>query len=169
MTDATFENFYKINCIKHLLLVSFTFLNNIRFIKKHCMQKIHFSDGYLPSMTEEYMNPKHIEYFRRKLLLWKEKLLKETQTVINSLKEEKSNCPDVIDKASAELEAASASLIQIRHYNLINKIDRAIKRIRDNTYGYCEDTGEEIGLGRLEARPIATLCLAAQERHEKHK
>jgi DnaK suppressor protein len=133
------------------------------------MQNTHFSQGYHPSTEEEYMNSKHIEYFRDKLLSRKEKILKESQSAIKALKEEKSSGPDLIDRASDELEAASVSLIQRRQYNIITTIDRALKRIRENSYGYCEDTGEEIGLGRLEARPEATLCVSAQERHEKHK
>jgi DnaK suppressor protein len=133
------------------------------------MTKMLLEKDYVPSEKEQYMNPKHLEYFKQKLLVWKEELIGEAQATMNHLKEDTLNEPDPIDKASAEIETASELRTRDRYRKLINKIDHALRRIEDKTYGYCEDTGEEIGLKRLEARPVATLCIEAQERHEKQE
>ena len=131
--------------------------------------KIEIEEGYVPSEKEEYMNPKHIEFFKRKLLAWKLELIDEAQETLDHLKEEKLNEPDPTDRAMAEIETASELRSRDRYRKLITKIDHALERIEDGTYGYCEETGEPIGLKRLEARPVATLSIEAQERHEKHK
>jgi DnaK suppressor protein len=133
------------------------------------MKKVVLEPNYVPSEKEEYMNPKQLEYFKRRLLSWKDELAREAQATIDHLKEETLNEPDLIDKASAEIETASELRTRDRYRKLINKIDHALRRIENKTYGYCEDTGEEIGLRRLEARPVATLCIDAQERHEKQE
>ena len=133
------------------------------------MTEASLNNSYIPSTKEEYMNPKQLEYFKSKLLMWKEELIQEAQETMTHLKEEKLNEPDIIDKASAEIETASELRTRDRYRKLINKIDHALKRVDSKTYGYCEDTGEPIGLKRIEARPVATLCIEAQERHEKNE
>ncbi len=131
--------------------------------------KLELEANYEPSEKEEYMNPKHLEFFKRKLLEWKYELLKEAQETLNHLKEDKLNEPDPTDRAIAEIEAASELRSRDRYRKLIVKIDHALKRIENGTYGYCEETGEPIGLKRLRARPVATLSIEAKEKHEKHK
>lgn len=125
--------------------------------------------GYKPSEDEEYMCDLHLEYFRQKLLLWKSELLKDFVETLHHLQEETHNEPDVADRASAETDRAIELRARDRGRKLINKIDDALMRIDDRTYGYCEETGDVITLPRLEARPIATLSLEAQERHEKEE
>lgn len=125
------------------------------------------SKTYQPSENEKYMNPKQLEYFRQKLLAWREELLKESQETINNLKEENWREPDLSDRASLETEAGVELRTRNRYLKLIGKIDAALKRIDDGNYGYCEETGEPIGIKRLEARPIATMTIEAQERHER--
>jgi DnaK suppressor protein len=122
-----------------------------------------------PSEKEEYMNEKHLEYFQNKLLRWKEDLIRGSKEAIDQLQESNLNEPDPMDKASAELETSSVLRTRDRFRKLIDKIDYALKRIEDKTYGYCEETGDPIGLLRLEARPVATLSIAAQERREKYE
>lgn len=124
-------------------------------------------EGYHPSEKEEYMNPKHLEYFRQKLQDWKKELLAESRETMEHLKEENWREPDISDRASLETEAELELKTRNRYFKLINKIDQALRRIDDGSYGYCEETGEPIGIRRLEARPVATLCIEAQERHEK--
>ena len=131
------------------------------------MTKIVIDTNYVPSEQEEYMNPKQLEYFKNKLLAWKEQLIKEARETMNHLKEEKLNESDVIDKAAAEIETASELRTRDRYRKLVTKIDHALERIANGTYGYCEETGDPIGIKRLEARPVATLCIDAQERHER--
>ena len=111
---------------------------------------------YVPSPDEEYMNDLQVEYFRQKLLAWKKSLLNQSQDTLEDLRQGGLNQPDDIDRASKD-----------RARKLISKINDALKRIEDGTYGYCEETGEPIGLERLEARPVATLSIEAQERHER--
>ena len=123
--------------------------------------------GYKPSESESYMNAKQLEYFRQKLLAWREELLHESQETIEHLKEEDWHEADLSDRASKEAEAGIELRTRNRYLKLIGKIDAALQRIEDGSYGYCEETGEPIGLKRLEARPIATLTIEAQERHEK--
>ncbi len=128
---------------------------------------IELPEGYKPSPDEEYMSPQQLEYFRRKLLDWRAELLQESENTINHLKEENWQEPDINDRATLETDAALELRTRDRYRKLINKIDAALARIADGSYGYCEETGEEIGLARLEARPIATLTIEAQEKHER--
>ena len=126
------------------------------------------SQNYKPSKKEKFMNAKMKEYFRLKLLDWKNGLLKESsQTLANLQNEENTAKPDLTDRATEEIERSIELRTRDRERKLINKIDAALKRIDDGSYGYCEETGEPIGLKRLEARPVATLSLEAQEMHEK--
>jgi len=122
---------------------------------------------YEPSESEKYMNAKQREYFRQKLLAWRSDLLAESQETISNLKEENWREPDLSDRASLETEAGVELRTRNRYLKLIGKIDAALKRIEDGTYGYCEETGEPIGVKRLMARPVATMTIEAQERHEK--
>lgn len=125
------------------------------------------ASNYKPSEKEEYMNQNQLEYFRQKLLAWRSELLTESQETIQNLKEENWQEPDLSDRASLETEAGVELRTRNRYLKLIGKIDSALKRIEDGTYGYCEETGEPIAIKRLEARPIATMTIEAQERHEK--
>ena len=126
------------------------------------------SKNYRPTEKEKFMNSKMKKYFHLKLLDWKNELLKESsQTLANLQKEENTAKPDITDRASEEIERSFELRTRDRERKLINKIEAAIKKIEDGSYGYCEETGEPIGLKRLEARPVATLSLEAQEMHEK--
>lgn len=123
---------------------------------------------YRPTEKEPFMNPKQQEYFRRKLLNWRVELLKESEETLETLQQEGgAQEPDLADRASTEMERSLELRTRDRARKLISKIDAAIKRIEEGTYGYCEETGEPISLKRLEARPIATLSIEAQERHER--
>jgi DnaK suppressor protein len=122
---------------------------------------------YRPSDDEEFMNPLQVEYFRRKLLRWRSELLKEADDTLASLQNGGLQEPDLTDRASAETDRALELRTRDRARKLIGKIDAALERIENGTYGYCEETGEPISLRRLEARPIATLSIEAQERHER--
>jgi DnaK suppressor protein len=128
---------------------------------------IELPEGYKPSDKEEYMNPLQLEYFRRKLLVWREDLLLESQDTLNHLREENWQEPDITDRATLETDAALELRTRDRYRKLIGKIDAALNRIAEGTYGFCEESGEEIGIKRLEARPIATLSIEAQEKHER--
>jgi len=124
--------------------------------------------NYKPTKKERFMNSKMKEYFRLKLIKWKKELLKESSQTINKLqKEENSAKPDLTDRAAEEIERTFELRTRDRERKLINKIDAAIKRIENGSYGYCDETGEPISLKRLEARPVATLSLEAQEMHER--
>lgn len=122
---------------------------------------------YVPSPDEEYMNDLQVEYFRQKLLAWKKSLLNQSQDTLEDLRQGGLNQPDDIDRASMETDKALDLRTKDRARKLISKINDALKRIEDGTYGYCEETGEPIGLERLETRPVATLSIEAQERHER--
>lgn len=122
--------------------------------------------GYKPSVKEEYMNPKHLEYFRRKLQSWREDLVEESKQTIENLRDEVRDVGDEAERATRETENSLELRTRDRYRKLISKIDKALKRIEEGTYGFCEETDEDIGLDRLDARPIATLCLDAQERWE---
>lgn len=123
---------------------------------------------YKPSQDEEFMNPLMKEYFRQKLIAWREDLLKgSSETIANTLQSTELQKPDLADRASAETDHALELRTRDRERKLINKINKALQRINDDEYGYCEETGEPISVGRLDARPIATLSLEAQERHER--
>jgi DnaK suppressor protein len=124
---------------------------------------------YRPSDREPFMNERQREYFRNKLLVWKEDILKEAQETLQHLQDENQNHPDLADRASSETDRAIELRARDRQRKLIAKIDAALQRIEDGTYGYCEETGEPISLRRLEARPIATLSIEAQERHERRE
>ena len=122
---------------------------------------------YRPSDDEPFMNPVMKEYFRQKLLSWRAELLSESTETLHSLQEGGLQEPDIADRASAETERSLELRTRDRERKLIAKIDAALERLEDDSYGYCEDTGEPIGVRRLDARPIATLSLEAQERHER--
>ena len=126
-------------------------------------------EGYRPTDSEPFMNERQLEYFRRKLLNWKEDILKESRETLGHLQTETENHPDLADRASSETDRALELRTRDRQRKLISKIEEAIRRIEDGSYGYCEETGEPITLARLEARPIATLSLEAQERHERRE
>jgi DnaK suppressor protein len=125
--------------------------------------------NYRPSEKEPFMNDRQKEYFRQKLLAWKDEILRESKLTLQALQEENVNHPDLADRASSETDRAIELRARDRQRKLISKIDAALQRIEDNSYGYCEETGEPISLKRLEARPIATLSVEAQERHEKRE
>jgi DnaK suppressor protein len=122
--------------------------------------------GYKPSPVEEYMNPKQIEYFRQKLTNWRDELVEESRETISNLQTEVRDVGDEAERATRETENSLELRTRDRYRKLIKKINKTLARVDDGEYGYCEETGEEIGLKRLEARPIATLCLDAQERWE---
>lgn len=131
------------------------------------MSIITLSPDYKPSTKEDYMNPKQLEYFRQKLVNWRAELVKESSETLQDLKETSLNEPDMNDRASNEADQSLELRTRDRMRKLIKKINQALDRIENGTYGYCEETGEPIGLGRLEARPVATLSIEAQERHER--
>jgi DnaK suppressor protein len=131
-------------------------------------EKIDLSN-YVPSEEEEFMNANQRAYFRAKLIAWKNDILREARETLDHLAEESANHPDLADRASSETDRAIELRARDRQRKLISKIDAALQRIEDGTYGYCEETGEPIGLKRLDARPIATLSIEAQERHERRE
>ena len=124
---------------------------------------------YRPSADEEFMGERQVSYFREKLVAWKESLLREGQDTLAPLQNEPLREPDVTDRASSETDWSIELRTRDRQRKLISKIDAALRRIEDGEYGYCEVTGEPISLGRLEARPIATMTLEAQEKHERQE
>ena len=126
-------------------------------------------EGYKPSESEAFMNERQRDYFRRKLLKWKEEILRESRETLAALQTENENHPDIADRASSETDRAIELRARDRQRKLISKIDSALARIEDGTYGYCEETGEPIAIKRLDARPIATLSIEAQERHERRE
>ena len=123
--------------------------------------------NYKPTQKEKFMNAKMKEYFRQKLLSWKKDLLKESYQTLNNLQNENEAKPDITDRASEEIDRSFELRTRDRERKLINKIDAALQRIEDGSYGYCDETGDPISIKRLEARPVATLSLEAQEMHEK--
>lgn len=125
--------------------------------------------NYRPSEDEEFMNERQLEYFKQKLLNWKEDILRESRETLVHLQAETENHPDLADRATSETDRALELRTRDRQRKLISKIDEALRRIEDGSYGYCEETGEPIGVARLDARPIATLSLEAQERHERRE
>lgn len=126
-------------------------------------------EAYKPSEDEEFMNPRQLDYFRAKLVTWKNEILSESKETLVNLQKESQNHPDVADRASSETDRSIELRARDRQRKLIAKIDSALARMDDGSYGYCEETGDPIGVGRLDARPIATLSLEAQERHEKRE
>lgn len=133
------------------------------------MNVISLPPDYKPTDKEEYMSAMQLEYFRHKLLEWKEEILRESKETLHHMQEESLQQPDITDRASLETDYALELRTRDRQRKLISKINQAIERIENGEYGYCEETGQPIGLARLEARPIATLSLEAQERHEKYE
>ena len=130
-------------------------------------KRMSLPSDYKPSEAETYMNPQQLEYFRNKLLKWREELQKESVETLHHMQEESLNEPDVNDRASTETDRSLELRTRDRERKLILKINQALDRIENKTYGYCEETGVPIGIARLDARPIATLCLEAQELHER--
>ena len=124
---------------------------------------------YRPSEDEPFMNERQVEYFKQKLLNWKEEILRESRETVTHLQAETENHPDLADRASSETDRALELRTRDRQRKLIAKSDDALRRIEEGVYGFCEETGEPIGLARLEARPIATLSVEAQERHERRE
>ena len=124
---------------------------------------------YRPSDKEPFMNERQRDYFRQRLLAWREEILKEARDTLQHLQDENQNHPDLADRASSETDRAIELRARDRQRKLIAKIDAALARLDDGSYGYCEETGEPISLKRLEARPIATLSVEAQERHERRE
>ncbi|MBB34584.1 MAG: RNA polymerase-binding protein DksA [Hirschia sp.] len=122
---------------------------------------------YTPSEDEEYMNERQLEYFRQKLIDWKQDILDGSKSTIETMQTETEQQADFVDRASSEADRALELRTRDRQRKLISKIDAALRRIQEGEYGYCEHTGEPIGVRRLEARPTATLCLEAQEKHER--
>ena len=129
--------------------------------------EIQLPPDYKPSVDEEFMNPHQAEYFRQKLQRWRSELLDEANQTIANLSTESLHRPDQMDRAQIESNAALDLRTRDRERKLLQKIESALRRIEDGSYGYCEDTGEPINLSRLEARPIASLSLHAQELHER--
>jgi DnaK suppressor protein len=127
------------------------------------------TDGYKPSEDEAFMNERQKEYFRRKLLAWREGILAESRETLAALQSESENHPDIADRASSETDRAIELRARDRQRKLIAKIESALARIEDGSYGYCIETGDPISLRRLDARPIATLSVEAQERHERRE
>ena len=126
-------------------------------------------DDYSPAEDEPFMNERQTEYFRRKLLAWKEELLDESRHTLEGLQDNTRNIPDIADRASEETDRALELRTRDRSRKLVGKIEQALRRIDEGEYGYCSETGEPISLKRLDARPIATLSLEAQERHERRE
>ena len=126
-----------------------------------------FQAEYRPSEGEPFMSPRQLEYFRQKLLVWKHSILEESRGTIEHMQADTRNLPDIADRASEETDRALELRTRDRQRKVVAKIDAALRRIDDGTFGYCEATGEPISLKRLDARPIATLSLEAQERHER--
>ncbi|MFN3834572.1 MAG: RNA polymerase-binding protein DksA [Glycocaulis sp.] len=128
---------------------------------------IELPEGYRPSEDEEFMNARQKEYFRRKLMAWRDEILRESRTTLYALQEDIGALPDLADRASTETDRSLELRARDRQRKLIAKIESALRRIEEDTYGYCDETGEPISLARLDARPVATLSLEAQERHER--
>mgnify|MGYP002622223799 CR=1 FL=1 len=129
--------------------------------------EVFLPDDYRPADDEPFMNERQLEYFRRKLLMWKADLMDDSKSTISELQNSTRNIPDIADRASEETDRALELRTRDRQRKLVAKIDAALRRIENGEYGYCEETGEPISLKRLDARPIATLSLEAQERHER--
>ena len=127
------------------------------------------ADDYVPSEDEEFMNDKQKEYFKNKLTAWKADIIRESQGTLDTLQDQSGKMPDAADRASSETDRSIELRARDRQRKLISKIDSALRRIQQGEYGYCEETGERISIKRLDARPIATLSIEAQERHERRE
>ena len=141
---------------KYLLINRFDLINMVKKTK-----------NYKPTQKEKFMNAKMKEYFKQKLINWKNELLRESSQTLSNLQNENEAKPDITDRASEEIDRSFELRTRDRERKLINKIDAALQRIEDGSYGYCDETGDPISIKRLEARPVATLSLEAQEMHEK--
>ena len=130
---------------------------------------VKISKTYIPKQTEKYMCAKHLAFFKKKLLDWKKEIIKSNSKIFYVNEDQEISSPDIVDQASSQTEKTIEMRTINRQRKLLTKIDKAIKRIEDDTYGYCEETGEPIGVKRLIARPIATLSIEAQEKHEKNE
>ena len=131
--------------------------------------EVFLPDDYRPAEDEPFMNERQTEYFRRKLLMWKSEIMEDSRDTISGMKDQTRNIPDIADRASEETDRALELRTRDRERKLVSKIDAALRRIDEGEYGYCEVTGEPISLKRLDARPIATMSLEAQERHERRE
>ncbi|ARE38914.1 C4-type zinc finger protein, DksA/TraR family [Rhodovulum sp. P5] len=131
--------------------------------------EVFLPEDYRPAEDEPFMNERQLEYFRRKLIAWKDDILSESRETLEGLQDSTRNIPDIADRASEETDRALELRTRDRQRKLVAKIDSALRRIENGEYGYCEETGEPISLKRLDARPIATLSLEAQERHERRE
>ena len=127
------------------------------------------ADDYRPAEDEPFMNERQLEYFRRKLVVWKQELMDQSAETVEALQDSGRNVPDIADRASEETDRALELRTRDRQRKLVSKIDAALRRIENGEYGYCEVSGEQISLKRLDARPIATMTLEAQERHERRE
>ena len=136
-------------------------------ISQFFLNKTKLPKNYKPTQKEKFMNAKMKEYFRLKLINWKSELLKESSQTLSNLQSENEAKPDITDRASEEIDRSFELRTRDRERKLINKIEAALQRINDGSYGYCDETGDPISIKRLEARPVATLSLEAQEMHEK--
>jgi DnaK suppressor protein len=133
------------------------------------MSDVNISSNYRPSEKEKFMGPKQQEFFRRQLLGWRDDIVRDAKDTIQNLQEDDGQAPDIADRATTESERSIELRTRDRQRKLVAKIDSALERIEDGSYGFCDDTGEPIGLKRLVARPIATLSIEAQERHERRE
>ncbi len=131
--------------------------------------EVFMDDDYRPAEDEPFMNDRQLDYFRRKLLAWKSEIMEDSRDTVAGMKDQTRNIPDVADRASEETDRALELRTRDRERKLVSKIDAALRRIDDGEYGYCDITGEPISLKRLDARPIATMSLEAQERHERRE
>ena len=131
--------------------------------------EVFLPDDYHPAESEPFMNDRQLEYFRRKLIVWKQELLSQSAETIDNLQDSGRNVPDIADRASEETDRALELRTRDRQRKLVSKIDAALRRIENGEYGYCEMSGEQISLKRLDARPIATMTLEAQEKHERRE
>jgi DnaK suppressor protein len=131
--------------------------------------EVFLPDDYRPAEDEPFMNERQLEYFRRKLVAWKTEILEDSRDTISGMKDQTRNIPDIADRASEETDRALELRTRDRQRKLVSKIDSALRRIEEGEYGYCDMTGEPISLKRLDARPIATMSLEAQERHERRE
>ena len=133
------------------------------------MSEVSLPSNYRPTEKEKFMGVRQRQFFRQRLQGWRDEILREAQGTIQNLQEDGGQAPDIADRATTESERSIELRTRDRQRKLVTKIDAALERIEDGSYGYCDDTGEPIGLKRLEARPIATLSIEAQERHERHE
>ena len=133
------------------------------------MSKVKLPNNYRPTEKEKFMSPRQKEFFRQRLMGWREEILRDAKDMIQNLQDDEGQAPDIADRATKESERAIELRTRDRQRKLVAKIDAAMSRIKEGNYGYCDDTGEPIGLKRLEARPIATLSIEAQERHERRE